>query len=101
MSVSDRRWDDLPGQIEDAIEFLQRHRNDLERLRAAPGVVDIRLDFPYELRIDEDNVWAQFDYLPPKLLALAGALGIGIEMSLYPRGRDANDAAGGPATRPV
>jgi hypothetical protein len=30
------------------------------------------------------NVMAQFDYLPPSLIAEAGPLKIGIELSLYP-----------------
>jgi hypothetical protein len=30
------------------------------------------------------NVMAQFDYLPPSLIADAGPLKIGIELSLYP-----------------
>lgn len=95
-SVSDRGWSDLPGQIEDAIDFLRRHRDALERLRAAPGIEDVRLDFPYHLRIDGETVWAQFDYLPPTLLALAGALGVGIELSLYPPGRDPVDPEADP-----
>ncbi len=95
-SVSDRDWSDLPGQIEDAIDFLQRYRDDLERLRAAPGIEDVRLDFPYRLRIDGEAVWAQFDYLPPMLLELAGTLGVGIELSLYPPGKDTDDSGGDP-----
>ncbi len=50
------------------------------RLGCYPGVTDMRLDFGYYRR----DVAAQFDYLPPDLLARAGKLGIGIELSLYP-----------------
>lgn len=50
---------------------------------------DIRLDFPVDLRIDRVNVMSQFDYLPPELVSLAGALGLGIEISIYPRDLEA------------
>jgi hypothetical protein len=50
-----------------------------------PEVEDIRLDFPLDLRIDRENVFTQFEYFPPALVALAGALGCGLEMSIYPR----------------
>ena len=51
----------------------------------------MRLDFGYG-RCPTAAV--QCDYLPPELLALAGSLGIGIELSLYPADKDceADDA---------
>ncbi len=42
----------------------------------------MRLDFPIELRIDREHTFAQFDYFPPELLALAGALGCGLDLHL-------------------
>jgi hypothetical protein len=36
------------------------------------------------LRIDGETVMAQFDYFPPELVSLAGALGLGLELSIYP-----------------
>jgi hypothetical protein len=84
VAVSERSRDDLPGQIEEAIEFLSRNHSELERLGRSPGIEEVRLDFPYHLRVDGENILAQFDYLPPRLLLLAGTLGIGIELSLYP-----------------
>jgi hypothetical protein len=92
-AVSEKDWSDLPGQIKDAILFLRRYKKDLELLRDN-FKCDVRLDFPYESRIGtfipthgknkRDKVFAQFDYLPPDLIAKAGELKIGIEMSLYP-----------------
>ena len=70
---------DLDAEITDAIGFLSTHEAELQRLRDFPGVTDMRLDFGYYCR----HVAAQFDYLPPDLLARAGKLGIGIELSLY------------------
>jgi len=71
---------DLAGQVVDAIAFLRSHQGELARLAAYPGVDDRRLDFGYDRR----DVAVQCDYLPAELLALAGSLGIGIELSLYP-----------------
>ena len=70
---------DLDAEISDAVAFLTTHEAELQRLHDFPGVTDLRLDFGYYQR----NVAAQFDYLPPDLLARAGKLGIGIELSLY------------------
>lgn len=81
--VSTKEWDDLPGQISDAIRFLRRHKADLKRLKTKFQVSDVRLDFPHNLRIGQHDIVAQFDYLPPNLISLAGELGIGIELSLY------------------
>ena len=81
--VSSKAWDDLPGQISDAIRFLRRHKADLKRLKTKLQVSDVRLDFPHNLRIGHHDIVAQFDYLPPNLISLAGELGIGIELSLY------------------
>lgn len=71
---------DLLRQGEDAIVFLRRHQTELRRLMSFPGAADRRLDFGYYRR----DVVVQRDYLPPELLALAGSLGIGIVLSLFP-----------------
>jgi len=84
VEVSRGSWSSLAGQASDAVAFLQRHGDALTVLRAAPGVEDVRLDFPIDLRIDRDTVMAQFDYFPPELVSLAGALGLGLELSIYP-----------------
>ena len=82
--VSGCVFSDLPGQIADALHFLQRHEAELRELRAEYSIDNLRLDFPYWLRIGETTI-AQSDYLPPSLLSIAGSLGVGIELSLYPR----------------
>jgi hypothetical protein len=81
--VSEREWTDLSGQVQDAATFLRHHEIELQKLIATHPVDDIRLDFPYSCRLDE-QVFAQFDYLPPEFLKMAGGLGIGIELSHYP-----------------
>ena len=68
----------------DAIAFLRRHEHALTKVRADPAVEDMRLDFRVDLRIDRQNAMAQFDYFPPELVSRAGALGLGLEISIYP-----------------
>ena len=84
VDVSRHSGANLPGQVIDAIAFLKENEQAIARLRSAPGVDNIRLDFPIDLRIDRQNVMAQFDYFPPELVSRAGALGLGLEVSIYP-----------------
>ena len=99
--VSVKEWDNLPGQVSDAVRFLRRHRADLKRLRKKFRVRDARLDFPYYLRIGRNDVVVQCDFLPPSLITLAGELGVGIEMTLYPGSRSPkrNKRAAAPPNR--
>ena len=62
------------------IEFLREHQLELARLARYPGVTDLSLDFGYN-RVP--GVVVQSDSLRRELVALAGSLGIGIELSLY------------------
>jgi hypothetical protein len=82
--VSAREWDDLPGQVSDAVRFLRSYKADLKLLRQRFKVRDLRLDFPYYLCVCRNNIAVQCDLLPPVLIALAGELEIGIEMTVYP-----------------
>src|SRR5688572_4019917 len=66
--VSNAEFDDLQGQIQDAISFMQKHQMELRRLCEFPGVEGVTLDFGIARR----DVVAQFEYLPPELLSLAG-----------------------------
>lgn len=74
VDVSRHSGNNLPGQVIDAIAFLKEHEQAIAKLRSAPGVDDIRLDFPIDLRIDRQKVMAQFDYFPAELVSRAGAL---------------------------
>ena len=80
--VSEGEWDDLSGQFEDAFNFLKKYEPEIQDLIQQYSIDDIRLDFPYECRLDE-QIFMQSDYLPPNLLYIAGKLGIGIELSHY------------------
>ena len=69
--------------MRDACDFLERHTEGLRKLRATGVVQDMRLDFPVHLRIGE-KVVAQFEFFPAELVEKAGALGLGLELSIYP-----------------
>ena len=84
ITVSDASWSELSAQIVDAERFFKTHNREIERLASSPGVSDLTLDFPVELRIGGDNIVAQFESFPASLVRLAGALGVGLELSIYP-----------------
>lgn len=90
ISVSDASWRDLRGQVADAERFLRDHREEISKLRVFPGVEGLTLDFPVELRIGK-NVWAQCDRFPASLVAIAGELGLSLELSIYPPAREEDE----------
>lgn len=87
VDISDEDWNDISNQIVDAENFLNENFNELNRLSETPNVEDIRFDFPYSLRLNE-NIFTQSEYIPPSFLKIIGRLNIGIEMSLYPLSKD-------------
>lgn len=80
--VSDKEWDDFPGQVQDAINYLQHNFMVIQKILIEYNVSDRFLDFPIYSRLN-DNIVNQNDYLPKELVILAGKLGLGIEMSIY------------------
>ena len=80
VSVSEDSFN-LAIQVPQVIAFLRDNELELGRLMKYPGVTEMLLDFPYERRA---GAAIQSDKLPPELLALAGGLGITIELTLYP-----------------
>ena len=75
---------------EDALEFLSKYQADIALLRDESTVSDVRIDFGYYQRKD---VIVQCDYLSPELLRLAGELGVGFELSLYPAPEEQVDSS--------
>jgi hypothetical protein len=68
------------AQVAGAIAFLQDHGPEIARLVAHPGVESVCLDFSVMWRA---NMAAQFSHLPAELVALAGNLGLSLEVSHY------------------
>ena len=89
--VSPREFNDLAGQIAEAIAYLETNKAAIRDLMAFAGVEGAVLDFGTEWR----DVAAQFDRFPAKLLQLAGNLGLDLEISHYPGAEpDAAEVAG-------
>lgn len=83
-TFSEKDWDDLAGQVEDALSFLKEYEKELSDLINTYTIDDIRFDFPYNCWHTRE-IYVQCNYLPPELLLRAGKLNIGIELSLYPK----------------
>jgi hypothetical protein len=82
--ASDAEMTEFDLQVNEAIQFLETYKEDIEKLVAYPGVEEARLDFGINLR----EMFINSDYLPPKILALAGNLNIAIELSHYPPAKE-------------
>ena len=78
VNVSSCEANDLPGQIQDALRFLESQADILRRLCSRPGV-RLSLDFG----IAQKDVAAQFVRFPPELVRSAGEFPIGLDFSLY------------------
>lgn len=86
--VSEADFGEFKAQIEDAIVFLQSHREDIKLLMSEPRASGI-LDFATEWR---DDV-AQFDNFPAPLVREAGNLGLSLELSHYPASKECDENA--------
>ncbi len=81
--LSKADFKDFEQQKKDATEFLKTHFDQLKTVFSF-GLLDNEnptIDFGITTRMNE--VYAQFDYLEPELLKLAGNLNFGIEISQY------------------
>lgn len=77
-TVSEAGFRELDSQIEDAIAFLRRHKEDIAKLMELPSA-EGWLDFG----IADRNHPGQFNRLSPELVCLAGKAGIGLQVSTY------------------
>ena len=80
VDVSTADWDDVDGQIKDAIKFLRKHATEITRLASARGVEKIICDFGTRRR---PELPMQGVYFPADLVRLAGELGVGLKASSY------------------
>jgi hypothetical protein len=78
--VSEAGFHEFAEQITDAIAFLSESAREVRRLVEFPGVTGVVLDFGIACR----DVVAKSDQFPAKLVQLAGAFGIALELSHYP-----------------
>jgi hypothetical protein len=78
-TVSKCEFDDLPGQVVDAIDFLARHQDDLRQMLASEGAYGA-LDFAVAVR---DGGFSTKRF-PAGLIQAAAAAGLSIDLSVYP-----------------
>lgn len=74
-NVSRKPWTDWEGQVEDAIDFLRGHMDELKRLCALPEVEGLDIDFPVEAWPDA-HVMHRIVKLPVVLLRAAADAGV-------------------------
>ena len=75
--VSEKDGDDLSGQVQDALAFLQAHAQAIQALcMASAGAT---LDFG----LWRKDTLSQSVRFPPDLVVAAGNLGLGLEASIY------------------
>lgn len=78
--MSDSDFHHFDDSVNSVTRFLDRHQVELRTILAFPGVQGASLDFDLAWR---DEAVMQTDRLPASLLALAGRLGLGIDLSHY------------------
>jgi hypothetical protein len=78
VSGSDRDGGDFSGQVHDALAYLKTHEQAVRRLMACPNI-GANLDFG----VWHKDVFSQSSSFPVELVRLAGALGLGLEVSMY------------------
>jgi hypothetical protein len=82
MVISDAGYDDVKTQIKEAIEFLNRHKDNLRHIATTPEIEYATIDFGVDSTIDEDHLSQSF-YLTKPLIKICAELDIEIELSLY------------------
>ncbi len=84
LSISDKEWDDVEGQIEGAISFFESKNIELQKLFELVTDLRANLDFPILSKFD-GRIVTQGIVFPSQLTKLAGNLNIGIGLTLYER----------------
>lgn len=81
--ISDAGFEAISKQIDDAIQYLEHHTAQLEKLAEVTGADAISLDFGVDDRIDDSAVLYETHRFPARLLKIAGHLGIDLHLSVY------------------
>jgi hypothetical protein len=77
LNVSDCEANDLPGQIEDTLRFLESEAELLQQLRSH------RANMVFDFGIAQKDVAAQFVRFPSALIGRLAEVGASLEVSLY------------------
>ena len=87
LDIGDVEEDDLDKQIEQSIDFLRLNEEEITRLRHYPGLESMGLDFGVDFK---DSPIQSYRF-PAVLVGLAGALGLELEVTLYPTSDSESD----------
>ena len=82
LDVSEKEWDDLNGQIQDAIKFLDKYKSQIISLSSSIADLSLGLDFPIYSKFDGNIITHGIAY-PVELVTLAAELKIEIGMTIY------------------
>ena len=80
--ISNKEWNDLQGQIKDAIRMLKKYRNEYRQLIKHSRRTRALLDFPIDSRLNK-KIWVQVEYFPVELLTLCSEINISIVITLF------------------
>lgn len=80
--VSNAGFDDFNQQVEDVIEYLRTHYQQMTLLAATKGIEFANLSFG----VNYQDKFVQSHSLTPELVKLAGELGLSIEVCVYTSG---------------
>ena len=78
--VSDAGFSEFSLQVEQTIDFLDQHFDEIKLLLSVSGVDQAALCFGVTRR----DVVVEVTRFPSRLINLAGQLGLGVELSQYP-----------------
>lgn len=71
------------GQVQDAVRFLTRNRAKLRYISKKKGIQHAILDFGIDRKVGANRQLIETNFLPNRLLKLAGEIGLGIELTFY------------------
>jgi hypothetical protein len=75
-------------QTEHSLAFLKTFQRELAPISSMPAVESFYLELAYDCRLNDSDCVVQRDFLPAELLAIAGGLGVGICLTLFPKMTD-------------
>ena len=81
-SLVSRANGDLPAKCRDATRFLQTHAADFAVLNSVLNAGQVWFDFGLWDISSESRPWPSF-FLPHRLVALAGGVGVALKLSFY------------------
>jgi hypothetical protein len=82
IGFSERDWDNVDGQIKDAIKFLKWNKTEIKKVFKGRKISDAYLDFPSYATFSKSVVIHQ-QCFNPELLKICGSLNLSINLCLY------------------